>query len=241
MCGRYAITLPPDAMRAVFGYVEQPNFPPRYNIAPTQPVPIVRLERHGDGVSRRHFALARWGLIPGFVKDPADFPLLFNARAETLGEKASFRNALKRRRCLFPADCFYEWRRDPAARGKGLRRPFLFRRADHQPMGMAGLYETWAGPNGEEMETACIVTTAANGPVSAIHERMPAILEPRDFDAWLDADACPPEEARRLLRPAGDDVLEFFEISPAVNSAAHDDPAVQTPAAASKPGHGALF
>ena len=119
MCGRYAITLPPEAMRAFFRYVEQPNFPPRYNIAPTQPVPIVRRERDPQGGAARHFVLVRWGFLPGFVKDPKDFPLVINSRAETVAEKASFRNALKRRRCIFIADAFYEWRRPPGPRRKG--------------------------------------------------------------------------------------------------------------------------
>lgn len=232
MCGRYAITLPPDAMRAVFGYVEQPNFPPRFNVAPTQPVPVVRLTRHADGVARRHFALARWGFIPSFVKDPKDFPLLINARAETLAEKPSFRNALRRRRCVLPADAFYEWRRGGATRGRAAKQPFLFRRRDGAPMGFAGLYEVWMGPNGEEVETACIVTTMANGPVSAIHDRMPAILDPRDFDAWLDPDADNSARAARLLRPAAEDVLEFFEIGPAVGSVANDSEEIQRPARA---------
>lgn len=230
MCGRYALTQPPEAVRAAFRFVEQPNFPPRYNIAPTQPAPIVRAARHADGETRRHFALARWGFLPAFVKDPQEFPLIFNARSETLAEKASFRNALRRRRCLFPVDAFYEWRREPRVRGRPARTPFLFRRRDGATMGLAGLYETWMGPNGEEVETACIVTTPANGLVSAIHERMPAILEPADFARWLDPDLDDPARLQSLLRPAENEVLEFFEIDPAVNTAARDEPAVQRPA-----------
>ncbi|HPG02566.1 MAG TPA: SOS response-associated peptidase, partial [Rhodoblastus sp.] len=106
MCGRYAITLPPEAMRQLFGYIEQPNFPPRYNVAPTQPVPIVRAAR-----GERHFGLVRWGFLPGFVKDPKTFPLIINARAEGIEAKPSFRAAIRRRRCLFVADGWYEWRR----------------------------------------------------------------------------------------------------------------------------------
>src|ERR1041385_491587 len=105
MCGRYAITSAPEAIRRLFGYEEQPNFPPRYNVAPTQPVPVVRLV---DG--KRHFSLVRWGLIPAWVKDPRGFSLLINARGESVTEKPAFRNAMRRRRCLFPADGFYEWR-----------------------------------------------------------------------------------------------------------------------------------
>ena len=231
MCGRFAITLPPEAVRAFFRYVEQPNFPPRYNIAPTQPVPVVRLEREPSGGAQRHFVLVRWGFLPGFVRDPKDFPLVINARAETVAEKASFRNALKRRRCIFIADAFYEWRRPPGGKRKGgpPAEPFLIRRRDGAPMALAGLWETWSGPNGEEVDTGCIVTTAANGAMAAIHERMPVILEPADFDRWLDCDAVDAREAGVLMRPAEDDVLEFVPIGTDVNRVANDTPSIQTP------------
>src|SRR5262245_56364130 len=144
MCGRYAITTAPEAIRRLFGYPEQPNFPPRYNVAPTQPVPIVRVVE-----GKRAFALVRWGLIPGWVKDPRTFSLVINARGESVLDKPAFRNAMKRRRCLFPADGFYEWRSEG-----GARRPYYVRAKDGQPLAFAGLWETWTGPNGEEMETA---------------------------------------------------------------------------------------
>jgi putative SOS response-associated peptidase YedK len=231
MCGRLAITRSPAVLRAFFRYLEQPNFPPRYNVAPTQPVPIVRLERDASGGTSRHFVLVRWGFLPGFVKDPKDFPLVINARAETVGEKASFRNALKRRRCIFIADAFYEWRRQPGGRRKGSTppQPYLFRRRDGNSMALAGLWETWAGPHGEELDTACIVTTFANGTMAALHDRMPVILEPDGFDRWLDCDSTGVDEAARLMRPAEEDVLEFFPIGPAVNHVANDDPGVQEP------------
>ena len=231
MCGRLAITLPPDAMRAVFRYVEQPNFPARFNVAPTQPVPVVRLERESSGAKQRHFVLVRWGFLPGFVKDPKDFPLVINARAETVADKPSFRNALRRRRCIFIADAFYEWRRPPGGRRKGTppSEPFLFRRRDGAPMALAGLWETWAGPNGEEVDTACIVTTTANGSMAAIHDRMPVILEPQDFDMWLDCDAHDADEVTHLMKPAADDVLEFWPISTAVNKVSNDTPDIQVP------------
>ncbi|WP_026608525.1 SOS response-associated peptidase [Methylocapsa acidiphila] len=231
MCGRYAITLPPEAMRQFFHYAEQPNFPPRYNIAPTEPVPIVIGRRDADGRAMRHFMLVRWGFLPHFVKDPKAFPLIFNARAETLLVKSSFKAAFKRRRCLFIADAFYEWRRAPAAKGQ-TGRPYLFRRRDGAPLGFAGLWETWAGPNGEEQDTACIITTAANGASSAIHDRLPAVLEPGNFELWLDADESAADAAFVLLRPPENDVLEFFEIGPVVNKVANDSPDVQKPIAA---------
>jgi len=237
MCGRYAITLPPEAMRTFFRYVEHPNFPPRYNIAPTEPTPIVRAERHSDGRITRHFMLVRWGFLPHFVKEPKEFPLIFNARSETLLTKVSFKAAFRRRRCLFIADAFYEWRRDPTAKGKA-GRPYLFRRCDGAPLGLAGLWETWTGPNGEEQDTACIITTAANGASAAIHDRLPATLEPDALDLWLDPDETSADSAFKLLRPPENDVLEFFEISPAVNKVGNDSAEVQAPIARAPAGDG---
>lgn len=228
MCGRYALTSAPQALRALFAYEENPNFPPRYNIAPTQPIPIVTRNRDANGASWRSFRLARWGFLPGFVKDVRDFPLIINARSETAVDKPSFRAAMKRRRCLVPADAYYEWLRFGAGR-KTERRPYLFRRADGAPMGMAGLWETYAGADGAEIDTACILTTPANGATVAIHDRMPAILEPRDFSAWLDCDEVRAADAAALLQPAGDDILEFFEISPEINRATTDGPQLQEP------------
>ncbi len=226
MCGRFSITSPPQAVRAFFGYAGQPNFPPRHNIAPSQPVPIIRHERNLAGTIERRFILARWGFLPGFVKDPKGFPLLFNARSETLLQKASFKNAVKRRRCLFFADAFYEWR---PGNKLAAPQPFLIRRSDRTMMAFAGLWETWMGPNGEELDTACIVTTAANGATAAIHSRLPAILEPSSFDLWLDTQTEHVDEALRLLRPPENDVLDFFEIGPAVNKVTNDSPEIQEP------------
>jgi len=228
MCGRFAITSTPDAARDYFGFTDQPNFPPRYNIAPSEPALVVRQERDPAGGLDRRSHLMRWGLLPGFVKDPKGFPLIFNARSETLLQKASFRNAIKRRRCLFVADAFYEWR----VMGKNVpAQPFLVRRADRKPMAFAGLWETWFGPNGEEMDTACIVTTAANGAMSAIHHRLPMIMEQEVFDLWLDITSERVDEALRLLKPPENDVLEFFEVGPGVNKVANDSPDIQLPAA----------
>ncbi len=229
MCGRYAITLPPEAVRAFFAFAENPNFPPRYNIAPTQPIPVVLAEPHSNGVAR-HFQLMRWGFLPGFVKDPKTFPLLINARAETtLAEKPSFRAALKRRRCLVIADAFYEWRKDEAGgpRRGALRRPFLIRSVDHGPMGFAGLYETYCDATGGEIDTALIITTAANALLRQVHDRMPAIVDPKNFAAWLDVDGVDAEKAVALLRPTPDSELELIEVGLAVNRVANDDESLQ--------------
>ncbi len=227
MCGRFAITLPPQAMRALFDYVEQPNFPARYNIAPTQPIPIVRAAREKSGIVR-HFALARWAFMPGFTKDPKTFPLIFNARSERLGDKASFRNALRRRRCLVPADVFYEWHRT----GSGMTarsQAYLCRRVDGETMGLAALWETWMGPNGEEVDTACIVTAEANALSGLIHPRLPVVVERRDWATWLQPDDDAAAEATALLRTPGDEVLAFVPLSDAVGKVDNDGPALQEP------------
>jgi putative SOS response-associated peptidase YedK len=230
MCGRYAITLPPEAVRGYFAYRETPNFPPRYNIAPTQPIPVVTAEPRSGGADR-HFILMRWGFLPGFVKDPKGFPLMINARAETMAGKASFRAALTRRRCLVIADAFYEWKKEGAGGRGAFRRPYLIRRVSGEPMGFAGLYETWSDPTGGEIDTACIVTTGANALAAVVHDRMPAILDPTTFSPWLDVDRVEAEKAIALLKPAPDEALELIEIGPAVNHFANDDESVQRPVA----------
>jgi putative SOS response-associated peptidase YedK len=218
MCGRYAIITPPDRLRAHFGYAELPNFPPRYNIAPTQPVPVVHLV---DGECR--FDLMRWGFVPGWVKDLKTFPLVINIRSETAREKASFRAAIQRRRALMPADGFYEWQKFGRE-----SRPYLLRRPDCAPFAFAALWETWATADGSEIDTVALLNTTANGVISAIHARAPVILPPQDYDTWLDP-RTPVDVAYKLLRPPGDDELEMQPIGRAINRVAHDGPEVQLP------------
>jgi putative SOS response-associated peptidase YedK len=225
MCGRYAITLPPEAVRAFFNYIEQPNFPPRYNIAPTQPIPIVAAREHTAG-TERHFRLVRWGFLPAFVKDAKTFPLIINARAEGIAEKASFRAAFKRRRCLVVADGYYEWR---VIAPKQPKQPYLIRRIDRAPMGFAGLYETYMDATGSELESACIITTSANALTREVHDRMPVIVPQEAFSAWLDNEATPPTDALDMLRPAPEDLLELTPISKSVGNFANDTEAVQAP------------
>jgi len=218
MCGRYAIISAPEAIRALFAYEDQPNFPPRYNVAPTQPVPIVRLME-----GNRRFALVRWGLLPAWVKDPRTFSLLINARGESINDKPAFRLAMRRRRCLFPADGFYEWRQEG-------RRPFFVRAKSGGPLAFAGLWETWMGPNGEELDTATIVTTRANRTLGTIHERMPVVIAPEAFDFWLDCRKVDADTAAALIAPAPEEALEAYEVSPAVNHVANDSPDLIAPA-----------
>jgi putative SOS response-associated peptidase YedK len=218
MCGRYAITTAPEAIRQLFAYLEQPNFPPRYNVAPTQPVPIVRMAE-----GRRQLALVRWGLIPAWVKDPRTFSLLINARGESVLDKPAFRNGMKRRRCLFPADGFYEWKRDGEK-----KQPYFVRLKSGQPMAFAGLWESWMGPNGEEMETAAIVTTTASRSIAHIHDRMPVIVPPEAFDFWLDPNV-DGEMAASVIAPARDALIEAYAVSRAVNRTANDSAALIEP------------
>ena len=221
MCGRFVITSPPDAIRALFGYGERPNFPPRYNVAPTQPIPTVRLAE-----GKCTFALMRWGFIPAWVDDPKNFSLLINARGESVLDKPAFRNAMRRRRCLIPADGFYDWRAGEP------KRPYFVRAKSGAPLALAGLWETWTGPNGEELDTTAIVTTRATSALSAIHERMPVIVAPEAFDLWLDCAAVEAEAAAALIAPAPEALLECYEVSPAVNRVANDSAELIAPASA---------
>jgi putative SOS response-associated peptidase YedK len=222
MCGRYALIASPEEIQALMGYLDMEQFPPRYNIAPTQPVAIVRLVR-----GERRFALARWGLVPSWVKDPKTFTLLFNARSEGAADKPSFRAAMRYRRCLFPASGFYEWRRGP---GKE-KQPFWIRPRSGGVIAFAGLWETWSDRDGGEIDSACILTTAANRTIATIHDRMPVVIAPEDFDRWLDVAEYPPAEVADLQRPADDDLFETIPVGKTVNSARNDGPGLIAPLA----------
>jgi putative SOS response-associated peptidase YedK len=213
MCGRFVITSPPAALRQAFGYVEQPNFPPRFNISPTQPIPVVILEN-----GFRHFRLMRWGLLPAWVKDPRQFTLLINARSETVLEKPAFKNAIKRRRCLIPADGYYEWQASERR-----KRPHFIHRRDGQPIGLAGLAETWIGPNGEELDTVAIVTAPASADLSVLHDRVPVTIAPDDFERWLDCRDDSVENVMALLVAPAEGEFAWHEVSTRVNRAANDD------------------
>ena len=213
MCGRFVITSPPAALRQFFGYNEQPNFPPRYNIAPTQPIPVVLVEN-----GTRRFRLMRWGLLPAWVKDPRKFTLLINARAETVKEKPAFKNAIKRRRCLIPADGYYEWQAFEQR-----KRPHFIHRRDGGAFGLAGLAETWTGPNGEELDTVAIVTAPASADLSVLHHRVPVTINPSDFDRWLDCGVHDAETVMALLTAPAEGEFVWHEVSTRVNRVANDD------------------
>jgi putative SOS response-associated peptidase YedK len=225
MCGRYTVTTSPEALQALFRYEEAVSFPPRYNVAPTQPIAVVRLAE-----SKRQLVLMRWGLLPSWVKDPKSVSLIFNARGETVRDKPAFRNAMTYRRCLIPADGFYEWR----TAGGGRRQPYYVRKRDGGPLAFAGLWETWTGPNGEELDTAAVVTTRANRTLSLIHDRMPVVIAPEAFTLWLDCVHVDAATAACLIVPAPDDLLEAYEIGTAVNRVANDNPKLIEPFAATR-------
>ena len=216
MTGRFALTHAPDEVRDWFGYVEEPDFPPRYNIAPSQPVAVV----HAD-FTARHFTQMRRGFITAFIRDTAAYPVLINIRSETAQEKPSFRAAFMRRRCVLPADGFYQWQ----ANGRA-RQPFLLRRPDRGLFAIAGIWETWLGTDGSEIDTVGMLTTDANGTLAAVGERSPVLIERESMAFWLDP-RTRPADAAALLRPPSDGVLELVRIGPHVNRTENDGPEVQ--------------
>ena len=225
MCGRFTLTLVDPAVLAAEFTLSGPLPPlaPRYNIAPTQPVAVVI---HASGESHNRLGVMRWGLVPHWAKDRSIGPRLINARAETLHQKPSFRQALQRRRCLVVADGFYEWQK----RADGARQPYFITLEERRPFGFAGLWERWRDPaSGEELVTCTLITTAAGGRLAPIHERMPVILPREAYAAWLAPELTDPQAARALLRPLPAENLCAWPVSRRVNSPANDDPELIAP------------
>ena len=221
MCGRYAFLLPPEAMVALFKVLNEIDYPARYNIAPTQPI-LAILERQG----RRTAELFRWGFVPGWVKDPRDFALLVNARAESMADKPSFRDAVRNSRCVVPASGYYEWMKG----ADGSRRPYYITSAETRTMAFAGLYSTWAGPNGEEVDTVCIVTVHPNLEISGVYDRMPAILRGEEaIDAWLNTRDVDAGEAVALAASAPPGTMRYHPVGKAVGRADADGPELIVP------------
>ncbi len=220
MCSRYSLTAPPQAVRSYFATGNALEFPARYNIAPTQPVLIVRRTLAGE----REQYLVRWGLIPSWVKEPREFSTLINARSETAAEKPSFRGAMRHRRCLVPATGFYEWTGKP-----GAKQPHLFRPRGGGLMAFAGLADHWVGADGSELETMAILTTAANATMAPYHDRMPVILDPAHFDVWLDCTSGTSKFAESLLAPAPAGLLEVVDVSRSLNNPRNEGPALHLP------------
>ena len=208
MCGRYAFLLPPEAMAALFRVLNDIDYPPRYNITPTQPI-VAIVERQG----RRTAELFRWGFVPAWVKDPREFSLLINARAESMAGKPSFRDAVRNSRCIVPASGYYEW----MTGADGIRRPYYITSNETGTMAFAGLYSTWAGPNGEEVDTVCIVTVAPNLEISGVYDRMPAILRgEKAIDAWLNTRDVDIKEAANLAVTPPPGTMKYHAVSKAV-------------------------
>ena len=221
MCGRYMLTSPVDALRQLFLFEQRPNLMPRYNIAPTQEVPIVRLTRDG---AARELLMMRWGLVPFWAKDLKIGNRLINARCETAHRQSAFREAFRQRRCLVPADGFFEWRREGKA-----RQPLLIRRRDQAPFAFAGLWERWRDPSSESIvRSFTILTCPPNALVATVHDRMPVILAPEHRASWLDPST---SDVGSLLVPCPAEWLETLPVSSRVNSPKYDDPACLEPAA----------
>ncbi|CDN47187.1 SOS response-associated peptidase [Neorhizobium galegae] len=237
MCGRYALTATPKDISEFFNLADLDDFPARYNIAPTQPILVVMSSEKrepGSNLPERRAFLARWGLIPGWVKDMKEFPLLINARSETAIGKASFRAAMRHRRILIPASGFYEWRRPP--KESGVRpQAYWIRPKRGGVIAFAGLMETWSSADGSEVDTAAIMTTAANGGIRHIHDRMPVVIEPEDFARWLDCKTQEPREVADLIRPVQEDFFEALPVSDLVNKVANMGPDLQKPVAVAQP------
>lgn len=220
MCSRYSLTAPPEAIGKLFAVPVEHGFPPRYNIAPTDPVLIVRNAERGG----RELVLVRWGLIPSWVKDPREFSTLINARSETAIDKPSFRGPMRHRRCLVPADGFYEW-----TGTRGDKQPHLIRRRDREPFAFAGLWEHWLGADGSEIETMAILTTSANADMSALHDRMPIIIAPEDFDRWLECKPGTADFVRDMLKPPPEGLMDHIEVDRRVNNPRNEGAGLQTP------------
>jgi putative SOS response-associated peptidase YedK len=214
MCGRFALYSDPFTLARRFEADAHPELSPRYNVAPSQNIPIVR-----DEGEKRRFALARWGLIPHWAKDMKIGYSTINARAETVASKPAFRNAFRHRRCLIPADGFYEWQVIP---GSKIKQPWFIVLVDREPMAFAGLWERWRSPEGEELESCSIIVTEANEIMRPIHDRMPVILAPCDWDAWLEPDAKDAGGLQGLLKPYSAEGMAAWPVSTKVNSPRND-------------------
>ena len=214
MCGRYSLIVDASVLAGVFEIDPPKNLRPRFNIAPTQTIPIVRAGREQP----REWAEVRWGLVPSWAKDPKIGARMINARGETVAEKPSFRSAVKTRRCLIPADGFYEW-----VKTDGGKQPHYIHFADSRAFAFAGLWERWHKGGDEPLDTCTIITTTPNDIVADLHDRMPVILPPEVFTEWLEPDPLAPERLHDLLAPHPVADMEAYPVSTHVNKPANDD------------------
>jgi putative SOS response-associated peptidase YedK len=216
MCGRYRLSRRKQLVEEYFDTVSgEDDWTPRYNIAPTQPVPMIR---QNPKEPRRELSLVRWGLIPSWAKDKSDAALMINARSETAATKPAFRDPLTSRRCLIPADGFYEWQR----RAK-VKQSYCFEVNDGELFAFAGLWDRWKDPSGDWIRSCSILTTAPNGVTSSVHDRMPVILDPDSYDLWLDPGMTNVEAVSEMLKPFDAQQMRKFPVSTRINYVANDD------------------
>ena len=221
MCGRFTLFLDPDELRQEMPWLDVPDqITPRYNIAPSQPVAVVA----NDGKNRLDYFV--WGLVPSWAKDPAIGNRMINARAETVTEKPSFRNAFRRRRCLILANGFYEWKQDPAGKGKI---PMYIQLNSGKPFALAGLWEIWNSPDGSNLLSCTIITTQPNELMQPIHNRMPVILPASAYPTWLQPGEVDTRPLQALLAPYPAEEMVARPVSRAVNNPANDSPECITP------------
>jgi putative SOS response-associated peptidase YedK len=225
MCGRFTLRSEPRTVAGLFDLPDVPDLAPRYNVAPTQQVPTVRASLDRPG---RELSMMRWGLVPSWAADVSIGNRLINARGETVAEKPTFRSAFKRRRCLVPADGFYEWK---ATIGKKTKQPYHFTMKDGRPFAFAGLWESWQRDGEDEIESFTIVTTAANELLAEYHDRMPVILHPDDYDLWLDPKVTDRDRLEPLLAPYPPDDMAATAVNTLVNNPRNDSPECLEPAA----------
>lgn len=224
MCGRFALTTPPDVIAKWYELMHRLEFSPRYNIAPTQSVVMVKHDKKG----KREAAEARWGLVPFWAKDMSIGSRLINARADSAASKPSFRQAMQKRRCLIPASGFYEWKKIGSK-----KQPYYISRDDGNPITFAGLWEYWkdpeAGADDEGIQSCTILTTDANAALRELHDRMPVVLGPKDWDKWLDFEGADAEAVHKLLKPAPVKGWRIYPVSRSVNSPANDNASLIEP------------
>jgi len=221
MCGRFTIRTPAARVAELFSVLISEPWQPRFNIAPTQWIPAVRCMGTG-----RQICSLKWGLIPSWAAERRTAASMINARAETVADKPAFRSAFRRRRCLIPADGFYEWKRIDAK----TKVPHLFQLSDESPFGFAGLWEKWTAPDGEVIESCSIITTAANSLVESVHDRMPVILAPQFFEEWLDPEFSDVDRLMPMLAPFAASQMKVMQVSNIVNNARNEiDPRLTGP------------
>jgi putative SOS response-associated peptidase YedK len=222
MCGRYRLSRRKQLVEEYFDTEsDEPEWTPRYNIAPSQPVPVIR---QNPKEPRRALSLMRWGLIPSWAKDASVAARMINARSETAGMKPAFRDPLTNRRCLIPADGFYEWSRT----GK-VKQPYCFEVNDGELFAFAGIWDRWKDPSGSWVKTCSILTTTPNAVTSAIHDRMPVILDPACYDPWLDPGLRDLSVVSDMLKPYDSQVMRCYPISTRINHVANDDEECSAP------------